>query len=341
VQLKAYRWFEATPVKYGNAVIVLDMFCNSSCGMCSSWSTRTLPGTLTVEQWRTVVDKLHRHNRDMKISFVGGEPLLVEGLVELLEYTRSKGIVFSIVTNGTLLTQERALEILSTKPLALHVSLDSLQPPVYKRIRGIDAVETVKANIDTLTVAARGTGTHLGIKSTVTEFNVEEVDALAVYAQEKGMGIHFQPVLADNKVAKRIMRVDMDSLTTQATSLAAKVESGQMRHVANNPAHIRTWARYFREEETQRDYCPTALQNLFIQRDGGVKLCERYDTVIGNIYSQDVRSIIRSPAAVELRKTTFGCKRNCTFIYKRGLRDYLRIFAVMTRRRPHLTADLD
>ncbi len=332
-QRHRYRLFETPPKRYGNAVIVLDTHCNSTCGMCSSHSASTKPGTLTAVQWRSVVDKLHAHNPNIKISFVGGEPLLVEGLLPLLGHCRRKGIIFSMVTNGTLLDQGTARGVLETRPLALHVSLDSLKPEVYERIRGLDALTVVQENIACLRTVAdeMASPVHLGIKATVTEDNVDEIADITAYADNLNMSVHYQPVLGDNKLARGMMDVDLDELDRQAARLVTGIETGASPHVTNSPGHIRTWRRYFLKQETERPFCPTSLENLFIMHDGSVRLCERYRRTVGNVYKQEISEIINSSGARELMAETYACKRNCSFIYKRSLRDYLRVLQVMRR----------
>jgi len=44
--------------------------------------------------------------------------------------------VYSVVSNGILLDSKIAAKLLKCQPFAVHVSLDSLKPVVYKRMRG-------------------------------------------------------------------------------------------------------------------------------------------------------------------------------------------------------------
>ena len=111
-----------------------------------------------------------------------------------------------------------------------------------------------------------------------------------------------------------------------------RVRSMAEPHVTNHVDHIRSWSRYFAGQENQRRHCPTSIENLFVMPDGKVKLCERYDQTVGNLYNDDVETVIRSRAARDLREQTFSCQRNCSFTYKRGPRDYWRILRTMSRR---------
>ena len=46
-----------------------------------------------------------------RLLFSGGEPLMREDLLELVAYARERGIQPSLLTNGTLLSRERAAEL--------------------------------------------------------------------------------------------------------------------------------------------------------------------------------------------------------------------------------------
>ena len=173
--------------------------------------------------------------------------------------------------------------------------------------------------------------THIGLKTTINQLNVNEISDLATFAKSMGASVHYQPVLADNKNAKRMMRLNMANLDLHANRLIEGIESGSLRHVTNSPGHIKTWRRYFSDQETVRSYCPTSLENLFVSADGAVRLCERYRQTVGNIYSEEILAILESDEAKALMAQTFACERNCSFIYKRGPRDYWRLFRVMSR----------
>lgn len=77
--------------------------CNENCEFCY----RTLVSDLGIEENKKIADKLIEH-RVEKITFAGGEPLLYNGLFELVGYIKKKApnILLSITTNGLLITDE-------------------------------------------------------------------------------------------------------------------------------------------------------------------------------------------------------------------------------------------
>lgn len=77
--------------------------CNYDCKFCF----RPDHGKdLSLDEAKLVIDKLIEAGLK-KISWAGGEPLLWKGIIELIEYTKSKGIITMLITNGRLLTEDR------------------------------------------------------------------------------------------------------------------------------------------------------------------------------------------------------------------------------------------
>ncbi len=58
------------------------------------------------EQWRPIFDDLRFNQGIEKINFAGGEPLLYKDLLRCCEYCKSIGFTVSIVTNGSLVTED-------------------------------------------------------------------------------------------------------------------------------------------------------------------------------------------------------------------------------------------
>lgn len=74
--------------------------CNQHCAGC--YVPRTWGDELTVREWQQLIDQWARM-RVFQVAIGGGEPLLYEGLFEVLAYARDRGIVPNLTTNGTLL----------------------------------------------------------------------------------------------------------------------------------------------------------------------------------------------------------------------------------------------
>jgi len=116
-----------------------------------------------------------------------------------------------------------------------------------------------------------------------------------------------------------------DQLAVEQVARGLQKRAGRAgKLIVNSRSNINGWGNYFADRQPRRRFCPTSMQNLFIQADGLVKLCERYDLSIGNLVTAtSVEELIRSNEAVGQRRMMTSCQRQCSFIFSRGIVDYL------------------
>jgi len=86
-----------------------------------------------------------------------GEPTLHPHLVEMARIARERGATVSTITNGSLLTRERAEKILAAGIDAVYVSIESAEPEAFQAIRG-GKLSKVEQGIRTLLTARRERG---------------------------------------------------------------------------------------------------------------------------------------------------------------------------------------
>lgn len=125
-----------------------------------------------------------------KIRITGGEPLVRPGVVEFVRALRAfPGITdLALSTNGTLLT-EHATTLKDAGLMRINISLDSLQPTVFRAISGRNELDRVCAGIS----AARAAGLH-PIKLNVVVMrgvNDDELPAILDFAAQQGAQARF------------------------------------------------------------------------------------------------------------------------------------------------------
>ncbi|MEW6078992.1 MAG: radical SAM/SPASM domain-containing protein [Thermodesulfobacteriota bacterium] len=74
-----------------------------------------------------------------------GEPLLHKDIFRMIELAREKGLIATIVSNATLLDQEKSSELLDSKVSVVTFSLDGVGQ-VYEQVRGMP-YDKIRANI--------------------------------------------------------------------------------------------------------------------------------------------------------------------------------------------------
>jgi len=132
--------------------------CNCSCLNCRSLMTKAVGiagnGTdMTLEQFDTLLAKLPFVER---LEFAGfGEPLLNPHIYEMIARSSRRGKRTTVATNGTLLGEEACQNLINSGLNRLCLSIDSVDPETFERLRKGAHLREVTANIRTMVEAKR------------------------------------------------------------------------------------------------------------------------------------------------------------------------------------------
>ena len=129
--------------------VELTASCNLRCIMCyRNYDIDVRRGCLSIAEIQLLADQFSGLNIP-SLWLSGGEPLLHPQIREVLRiFSAANPLDFWMVTNGLLLTEELANEIVASKLTWLSISIDAASPNTYKKIRGGD-YEKLLQNIDT------------------------------------------------------------------------------------------------------------------------------------------------------------------------------------------------
>lgn len=165
--------------------------CSSRCQYCNVWQDPRFRGVreLGLEEAQALIAQGYEAGVRY-IDFTGGEPTLYPYLPELLRYARGLGIKTEVTTNGLSGEPGRLRETAQWAD-KFNLSLDTLDPDAYRRLRGVgrleDALETMEA-LAPIRIPR--------IMTVVTRENLSELDRLVRYAQERRAEIYLNPVFA-------------------------------------------------------------------------------------------------------------------------------------------------
>lgn len=164
--------------------------CNEACPMCSVWQQggELLP---LAELGRILAELRDCGIRVVELS--GGEPFLRNDIMEVFALLDRLGFFSTITTNGTLLTKARIEQLRNVQGLLqLAISLDSLDPGTYARLRGRDLLPAVLRNVDQ--VAGSGLPMPFKLNMTMNSLNYRETLAILSHARERGGYLSVFPV---------------------------------------------------------------------------------------------------------------------------------------------------
>ncbi|WP_264229684.1 viperin family antiviral radical SAM protein [Acholeplasma laidlawii] len=151
--------------------------CNYRCTYC--FAKFKNENELNLNEWTKAVDIVSDYFKRNKIkkgriNLAGGEPLVLPFLDDLIDYIYSKGIIASIITNGSLLTKER-IDKWTNKIETLGVSVDSLNKETNLSIGRNSGRKTLDLNnlIEVLNYA-KEKQMKLKVNTVVSKLNIEE-----------------------------------------------------------------------------------------------------------------------------------------------------------------------
>ena len=119
--------------------------CNLKCVHCIRPQMTRKKGFMDFSLFKKIIDEVSSYNNPPVVSFAGqGEPLLHPDFGKMVRYA-SKHCKTRVLTNATLLTEEKASEILEAEPYSVGFSFDAPTKEIYEKIRrGANYERTVK-----------------------------------------------------------------------------------------------------------------------------------------------------------------------------------------------------
>ncbi|ADQ69015.1 Fe-S oxidoreductase [Halogeometricum borinquense DSM 11551] len=176
---------QITEEKQRRPVVVWNLTkrCNLYCAHCyAAADTETAPGELSTAEGKRLLDDLADYGVPV-VLFSGGEPLVRDDVVELVEYAADRGIRPVLSTNGTLITPEKARALRDAGLQYAGVSVDGL-PERNDEFRGAEgafdaAVRGIRACLDA--------GLKTGLRYTITEQNAEDLPGVVDLLHDEGV----------------------------------------------------------------------------------------------------------------------------------------------------------
>jgi len=176
--------------------------CNLECIQCQAkWSSlirrnRDRLPTLPMPYDERFVDQLEPYLPSLiEARFLGGEPMLIRLYHQIWERIRAvnPAIVLSITTNASVIP-DRAFAVLSDLRAHICLSIDSLDPRNYARIRRNGSLDVVLANFERWRAYTQARGTGVSISVCPMTYNWRDLPAFLPFAERHDAPLWFNTV---------------------------------------------------------------------------------------------------------------------------------------------------
>jgi radical SAM protein with 4Fe4S-binding SPASM domain len=321
--------------------------CNLRCHTCGQWGDQGFlhgknlkelkHSEVPLPRYLEVLEDLAHHGHHPFVYLWGGEPMLYEGSLELIERASALGLPTAIATNGTRIAA--AAERLVAAPMfLLQISIDGPTAELHNRARpgagGADNFGDIQAGIQAVRQARQAKGANLPLIASLTTISRnnfrhlveiyeafrDKVDLFVYYlswwidpenvqAHEADFGrrFGFKPLRPAGWVGGW-KPDDYQELNRQLNEVLKRSQSATSPPVTIIPHvvgedNLRT---YYTEHQARFGYeqCISIYQAVEVNSNGDLSPCRDYhDYVVGNIKDATITELWNSPAYRKFRRS--------------------------------------
>ena len=310
-----------------NVFLELNLECNLRCVQCDIYKLTNPPGELTLEERRGVVAQVADWHPDIRVVFAGGEPFLRrEVLYDVAEAAAERGVYTTLSTNGTLIRDADIERLPLSGVRCVVVSLDSDEPEVHDRIRGVpDTFRRATSAIRRLVEARDRTRADFSVlTSTILgSHNLDRIDAMVDCFESLGVNTTvfqpLQPAFA-REMAPRwwatdpLFPRDISQVERGLDRLIAARSAG--RRVFQTEVQLEDIRYYFKNPRSLLPgQCAAMERHLMVDMLGDVRLCFNMERIglrpVANVRTRSLRETWEAAEIETVRSTMRACREGC------------------------------
>ncbi len=169
--------------------------CNLLCTTCPrTFEELEPPADMSWELFTSIVDQFPRIERIVLHGV--GEPTMAAELPKMVRYLKDRGVYVLFNTNGTLMREKKARELIEAGLDELRISLDAAEPRAFEAVRGRDLFDRIVRNVKNFVALKERMGKakpRLSLWLTGLRETLEQLPAFIRLAHEIGVPeVHLQ-----------------------------------------------------------------------------------------------------------------------------------------------------
>jgi MoaA/NifB/PqqE/SkfB family radical SAM enzyme len=275
--------------------LTMTLRCNYRCKMCYQ---NTFSGDMDRKILKKIEDIMPFAR---SVQAFGGEPLAYPHLDEVIDFSRKYETELHTITNGSLITEGMARDLVASGFRHMKVSIDAGTPQTYKQIRGGNFFEVIGgvARITREKLRLDTPYPNIHINFLAMKSNILELPKLVVIAAEIGVtdvNVFF-PSLHKEELLHECLYFHQEE--SDITMLKAREIGKELGVNVRLP-------QLFSEEPDKHDKrfnCADPWTKFLIDVNGDATLCCGGAPILGNILESSMDDIWNGEIAQNIRKT--------------------------------------
>ena len=295
--------------------------CNSACIMCDIKQRGNRKKELSLENWIQIVDEMLQIGVS-GIGISGGEPMLSEHTIPLVQHISKRKLPVHISTNGFLLNEQNVIDLIEAGLVSIAVSVDSSDPKTNDYLRGVNgaynkAIEGIKTIVKVRNKLKKNI--RLTVASVLSRQSLRTAPDIIHISKSLGAdAVSFLPVMFSGLIANKEERSDQLCFSDKDHDLADDLIYHLLKIkkkdgiIDNSAKYLQAMRSAFQEKPFPAT-CFAGYTTCVVGADGSVFPCFDFlerNISISNVKTKRLRDIWKSQEYTEIRKTTSKC-RDC------------------------------
>ena len=291
--------------------------CNLRCRHC--YQTGDLSDEMSLPEIKAVIDEVsdmlkawsESYDIDFAPSFnvTGGEPLLTRNIYPVLEELTKKGFDAYLLSNGTLISREKAEALAGLGVKGVQISIEGPEH-IHDSIRGEGSMSSSIEGVLNLLEA----GIEVTLNTTLSDINAAHF--MSVIELASSLGVHkvgFSRLVPSGRGGELINRILAKDTLEDLYAKIFSLSTPGLQIVTGDPVASQMKMPVIEEsdERVPSGGCAAGVSGLTILPDGTVTPCRRLPVPIGNVRKDSLREIWATSEVLRALRDKSGYAGKC------------------------------
>jgi MoaA/NifB/PqqE/SkfB family radical SAM enzyme len=294
---------------------------------------------LSFSEIKNIITEISKFKPNVVIT--GGEPILRKDIIRILKYIEYKNLQYHLITNGSLINEEIANEIVKLNPSGIIFSLDGPEQ-IHDRIRGVKG--TFKKVVKAINMIKVGSNIPITINCVISSINLPHIEKMIDLAENLNVDLRYEHLMFTNdkiigmqkKLMKRYFNVDYTDTLFGLNNSLGNVDTDtlikKIRYIKNKETDVKISflpeisinevQKYYTDIEnyTYSDRCLFPWIGAMINPYGDVYPCIEF--YAGNLKTHSFKHLYNNQKMKDFRRILKKeklfpiCARCCFMVHK-------------------------